>query len=160
MKAESDESLVALLAVELHESKKISLETLIYLQSQDEKITEVREQLMLNEKGFKNFVLKSRLVCRIHGRKAKTTKFLGVYIPSSILLAVVIYVHKHFNHPSQTQTHKEFCSLYYHLLAKTAVKKIFRKCMVCALAKNSEKIQIPIGRERTLRPDKPRECTV
>ena len=90
LKAESDESLVALLAAELHESKKISLETLIYLQSRDEKITEVREQLMLNEKGFKNFVLKSGLVCRIHGRKAETTQFLGVYIPSSILLAVVI----------------------------------------------------------------------
>ena len=59
LKAESDKSLVALLAAELHESKKISLETLIYFQSKDEKITEVREQLMLNEKGFKNFVLKS-----------------------------------------------------------------------------------------------------
>ena len=69
------------------------LETLIYLQSKDEKITEVREQLMLNEKGFKNFVLKSGSVCRIHGRKAETTQFLGVYIPSSKLLAVVIYVH-------------------------------------------------------------------
>ena len=57
LKAESDKSLVALLAA--HESKKISLETLIYFQSKDEKITEVREQLMLNEKGFKNFVLKS-----------------------------------------------------------------------------------------------------
>ena len=75
---------------------------------------------MLNEKGFKNFVLKSGLVCRIHGRKAETTQFLGVYIPSSILLAVVIYVHKHFNHPSQTQTHKEFCSLYYHPFFKMA----------------------------------------
>ena len=42
LKAESDESLVALLAAELHKSKKISLETLIYLQSKDEKITEVR----------------------------------------------------------------------------------------------------------------------
>ena len=70
MKAESDDSLVALLAAELHESKKISLETLIYLQSKDEKITEVREQLMLNEKGFKKFVLKSGLVRRIHRRKA------------------------------------------------------------------------------------------
>ena len=158
LKAESDDSLVALLAAELHESKKISLETLIYLQSRDEKITEVKEQLMQNEKGFKNFVMKSGLVCRIHGRKAETTQFLGVYIPTSILLAVIIYVHKHFNHPSQTQTHKEFCSLYYHPLAKTAVKKIFRKCMVCALARNSEKRQIPIGRERTLRPEKPREC--
>ena len=46
-----------------------------------------------------------------------------VYIPTSILLAVIIYLHKHFNHPSQTQTHKEFCSLYYHPLAKTAIKK-------------------------------------
>ena len=90
--------------------------------------------------------------------KAKTTQFLGVYIPTSILLAVIIYVHKHFNHPSQTQTHKEFCSLYYHPLAKTAIKKIFRKCMVCAMARNSEKRQIPVGRERTLRPEKPREC--
>ena len=37
LKAESDDSLVALIAAELHESKKISLETLIYLQSRDEK---------------------------------------------------------------------------------------------------------------------------
>ena len=66
--AESDESLAALLAAELHETKKISLETLIYLQNKDEKIREVRELLMLNEKGFKNFVVKSGLVCRIHGR--------------------------------------------------------------------------------------------
>ena len=156
--AESDESLAALLAAELHETKKISLETLIYLQNKDEKIREVRELLMMNDKGFKNFVVKSGLVCRVHGRKAETTQFLGVYIPTSILLAVIIYVHKHFNHPSQTQTHKEFCSLYYHPLAKTAIKKIFRKCMVCAMARNSEKRQIPVGRERTLRPEKPREC--
>ena len=73
LKSESYDSLVALLAAELHESKKISLETLIYLQSKDEKITKVREQLMLNDKGFKNFVLKSRLDCRILGRKAETT---------------------------------------------------------------------------------------
>ena len=52
LKAESDESLVALLAAELHESKKISLETLIYFQSKDEKLTEVREQLMLKENGL------------------------------------------------------------------------------------------------------------
>ena len=46
----------------------------------------------------------------------------------------------------------------YHPLAKTVVKKIFRKCLVCAMVRNSEKRQIPIGRECTLRPEKPREC--
>ena len=71
LKAESDDSLAALLAAELHESKKISLETLIYLQSRDEKITEVKEQLMQNEKGFKNFVLKSGLVCTVEYTEGK-----------------------------------------------------------------------------------------
>ena len=41
LKVESDDSLVALLAAELHESKKILLETLLYLQSKDEKKKEV-----------------------------------------------------------------------------------------------------------------------
>ena len=50
LKAESDDSLVVLLAAELHKTKKISVETLIYLHSRDKKITEVRKQLMLNER--------------------------------------------------------------------------------------------------------------
>ena len=80
LKAESDDNLAALLAAELHKTNKILLETLIYLQSRDEKIMEVREQLMLNKKGFESFVLKSGLLCRVHGRKAETTQYLGIFI--------------------------------------------------------------------------------
>ena len=80
LKAESDDNLAALLAAELHKTNKILLETLIYLQSRDEKIMEVREQLMLNKKGFESFVLKSGLLCRVHCRKAETTQYLCRYI--------------------------------------------------------------------------------
>ena len=155
---DSDAAVAGLLAAELHETKKISLENLIWLQSKDKKISEIKEMLLGNGKEYKNFVLRSELVCRVNHSNSETNRYFSVYIPSAILYAVIIYVHKHFQHPSQTQTYKEFQALYYHPMAKVAVRNIFRKCMVCALARNSEKRQIPIGRERTLRPENPREC--
>jgi hypothetical protein len=88
---------------------------------------------------------------------SSTTQYLGVYIPTSILYSVVIYVHKHFLHPSKTQTLKEFSALYYHPLARRAVKKVCESCIVCAQSRNAEVKNNTVGRERTLKPSKPRE---
>jgi Integrase zinc binding domain len=69
----------------------------------------------------------------------------------------VIYIHKHFLHPSKTQTLKEFQALYYHPFARREVKKVCEACLVCAQSRNAEQKQCTVGREWTLKPSKPRE---
>jgi hypothetical protein len=56
---------------------------------------------------------------------------------------VVIYVHKHFLHPSKTQTLKEFQALYYHPFAKKAVKIVCDSCVTCTQSRNAEKRTYP-----------------
>ena len=83
---------------------------------------------------------------------------MGLYVPDSILYAVIIYIHKFFHHPSLTQTFKEFRNLYYHPRAKQAVQNVCEACMICSSNRNFVRHDKTIGKQRTLNPKQPREA--
>jgi dUTPase len=147
----------ALLASDFADNYKLSTETLAELQNAEYRLRNIKDHLVGNPENYKNFVLKNGILCRQFTVEKAGTQFLGVYIPTSLLYAVVIYVHKHFLHPSKTQTLKEFQSLYYHPFAKRAVQKVCDSCVICTQSRNPIKSDRPVGRERTLKPMKPRE---
>ncbi len=98
------------------------LKTLIYLQSQDPHISYIKENL-LAKKDMKTFRLKKDIVCRIH-RNDEENSAMRIYVPSVLLYPIVVYIHKHFLHPSNSQMILEFSNLYYHPQATTAIKKV------------------------------------
>jgi hypothetical protein len=147
----------ALLAADLSDNFKLSVTTMVELQNKEKRIREIKENLVSDPGAYKYFRLKGDILCREFTVHSSTTQFLGVYIPTCILYSVIIYVHKHFLHPSKTQTFKEFSALYYHPLARRAVKKVCESCLVCAQTRNAEVKNNTVGRERTLKPSKPRE---
>ena len=153
---EKDET--ALLAADLCENKKISLTLFSQLQDLDKNITKIKNDIVENRKVPKYFVLKNDILCRQYTIKSNSSFFMGVYIPDSILYAVIIYIHKFFNHPSLTQTFKEFRNLYYHPRAKQAVKNVCEACMICASNRNFVRNDKAIGKQRTLNPKQPREA--
>jgi hypothetical protein len=119
----------ALLALYLCNDFKLSVYTLISLQKKEKRIREIKENLVSNPEEYKYYRIKSGILCREYSIDKNTTQYLGIYIPTSILCSVVIYIHKHILHPSKTQTLKEFSALYYHPFARRAVKKICEACI-------------------------------
>jgi hypothetical protein len=83
--------------------------------------------------------------------------FLGPYVPDKILKAVAVYIHRRNLHPSTTQTIKEFKAYNYHPIADRVIKEICRNCITCTQTRNREKRNVGVGRQRTLKPTKPRE---
>jgi hypothetical protein len=71
--------------------------------------------------------------------------------------AVVQYIHRRSLHTSATQTYKEFMANYYHPRAQKMAKEICKECIICTQSRNEAKRDIIIGRERTIKPEKPRE---
>ncbi len=67
------------------------------------------------------------------------------------------YVHRKYLHTSVTQTKKEFSANYYHPQSDKFAKEICRECVICTQSRNMEKRDITIGRQRTLKPERPRE---
>ncbi len=132
----SPNDLSHLLAADLAQNKKLSLETLIYLQSQDPHISYIKENL-LAKKDMKTFRLKKDIVCRVH-RNDEENSTMRIYVPSVLLYPIVVYIHKHFLHPSNSQMILEFSNLYYHPQAAAAIKKVGNACITCSLAKNPE----------------------
>jgi Integrase zinc binding domain len=147
----------ALLALDLCSDFKLSVCTLIALQNKEKRIREIKENLVSNPDEYKYYRIKSGILCREYSIDKNTTQYLGIYIPTSIIFSVVIYVHKHFLHPSKTHTLKEFSALYYYPFARRAVNKICEACITCAQTRNAEVKNNTVGRERTLKPGKPRE---
>ncbi|MEG1724594.1 MAG: RNase H-like domain-containing protein [Anaerovoracaceae bacterium] len=147
----------ALLAADLNDNYKLSVETLIELQNNERRMSRIKEDLVGNPKSHKYFSLMKGVLCREYNVANNTISHWAVYIPTSILYAVVIYIHKHYLHPSKTQTLKEFQCLYYHPFARKAVQMVCDSCLVCTQSRNAEKRRIPIGKQRTLKPLKPRE---
>ncbi|MFM8446308.1 MAG: hypothetical protein ACKN9Z_03015, partial [Actinomycetota bacterium] len=148
----------ALLAADFADSAKLTAETLANLQNAEKRLREIKESLIGDPDSHANFVLKNGILCRRYTIQTSSMQFLGVYIPTSILYAVVIYIHKHFLHPSKTQTLKEFQNLYYHPFVKKAVQKVCDSCLVCTQSRNQSKTETAVGRSRTLKPTKPREA--
>jgi dUTPase len=147
----------AMLAADLIQNNRLSVETLIKLQNEDEGIKTIKENLVGNPDAYNTYILKSGLVCKTYTVQHAGVTHLGIYIPTSILRAIVQYVHRRSLHTSITQTHKEFMANYYHPRAMREVKNICRECVICSQSRNTEKRDIHIGRERTVKPERPRE---
>jgi transposase InsO family protein len=153
----TQQSLEILLANELAENKKLTVESLIYYQNNDQYIKPIKESLLMENSHLKTFVLKKNVVCKLFKPSSTAQLTHAVYIPSVLLLPTIIYVHKHFLHPSRTQTFKEFASLYYHPHAKKMVKKICDSCLTCKMTKNPEIRDQSVGRTRSTEPSGPRK---
>ena len=147
----------ALLALDLLKDKKLSLHTLIKLQGEDDNIQLIRENLTGNQDAYGSYILKNGLVCKKFTVHHIGVTFLGIYIPTAILRAVMQYVHRRYLHTSVTQTKKEFSANYYHPQSDKFAKEICRECVICTQSRNMEKRDITIGRQRTLKPERPRE---
>ena len=147
----------ALLAADLNDNYKLSIETLIELQNNERRLREIKNNLVGGSEEYKYFCIKKGVLCREYNVANSTISQWGIYEPTSILYAVVIYIHKHFLHPSKTQTLKEFRCLYYHPFVKRAVQMVCDSCITCKQSRNPEKRNVSIGKERTLKPLKARE---
>jgi hypothetical protein len=69
---------------------------MVELQNREKRIREIKNNLVGNPSAYKYFRLKGDILCREFTVHSSTTQYLGVYIPTSILYSVVIYVHKRF----------------------------------------------------------------
>jgi hypothetical protein len=147
----------AMLAEDLIQHNKISLDTLIKMQGEEESIRTIRENLVGNPSAYNTYTLQSGLVCKKFTLHHAGVTYLGIYVPTEILRAVVQYIHRRSLHTSATQTYKEFMANYYHPRAQKMAKEICKECVICAQSRNEEKRDIRIGRERTIKPEKPRE---
>jgi dUTPase len=145
-----------LLAADLLVNRKLTIETLIYLQNQDPHIAYYKDK-MLPKQAERKFIMKKGVVCKISKTKLGE-ETLVVYLPSVLLYPTVVYIHKYFLHPSRTQTLLEFQQHYYHPQAPSAISKVCRACLVCAMSKNPEYRLIPVGTERTVNPTQPRQA--
>ena len=153
----TQETLSALLAADLADNKKLSIESLIYYQNNDENIAKIKRE-MDGEKKQSKFILKQGILCRQFTEKQIGQNRFVIYLPTILLIPTIIYIHKHFLHASKTQTWKEFASLYFHPKAKTTISQICLSCMTCAMTRNAENKQIPIGRNRSINPIAPRQA--
>ncbi len=147
----------ALLAADLTDNYKLSVDTLVELQNKEIRLQRIKEDLLGNPDAHKYFCIKKGVLCREYTITKTSVQQWGIYVPTSILYAVVIYVHKFFMHPSKTQTYKEFENLYYHPFAKKAVQIVCEACVTCTQSRNAETRKLHVGRERTIKPVKPRE---
>jgi hypothetical protein len=117
---------------------KLTQHELAHLQSKDELIQQIYESIIGNNNEHKHFKLRNGIVCREYDLVKDSTRFLGPYIPTDILDAVVIGVHKSHSHPSKRQTYEEFNRVYYHPRARRAVARVCDACETCSLSKNTK----------------------
>ena len=122
----------------------------------DPKILQIKEEL-LGKNKLKTFILHKNIVCKTFHNKQNITGSMAIYLPTALLKATIIYIHRHYLHPSKSQTFKEFASLYFHPHGKRVVKQICEACITCQMARNPENKNIPIGQNRSLQPKQPRE---
>ena len=152
----TSDDLSQLLAADLLMNKKLTLDTLIYLQNSDPHIAYLKDA-MLNSKPIRKFSLKKGVICKT-SKNAAGVENLVIYLPSVLLYPVMVYIHKYFLHCSKSQTLVQFQEMYFHPQEKKAALKISNACLVCALSRNPEYRLIPVGKERTINPTKPRQA--
>ena len=119
----TDSELAALLAADLADNKKLSPDQFIYFQNMDPKILQIKEEL-LGKHSLKTFTLFKNIVCKEFQTDQNIAGRLAIYLPTALLKPTIIYIHRHFLHPSKSQTFKEFTSLNFHPHAKRVIKQI------------------------------------
>jgi len=152
----SDEALKSLLAADLAENRKLTLDSLIYFQTTDPLISKIKDSL-LGSSDLKTFVLKKNIVCKIFQPRDNTQPRSVIYLPTVLLLPTIIYVHRFYLHTSISQTFKQFALHYYHPHARKYVSKVCNSCIICTIARNPEKRNVPTGTNRSFQPNGPRE---
>ncbi len=106
-----------------------TLDTLVHLQSQDPHIAHVKEKL-INKEKCTTYCLKKNVVCKI--KYQEESQILQLYVPSVLLYPIIVYIHKHFLHPTKSQMILEFDSMYFHPQSKKAIGKVCKACIPCA----------------------------
>jgi hypothetical protein len=102
--------------------------------------------------------MKKGIVCKIFKETESQEPRQVIYIPTSLLIPTIIYIHKLFLHPSRSQTYKQFTETYYHPQARKVIQRICKACIICSATRNVEYKNIPVGKERTFTPTQPREA--
>ena len=149
-------TIASLLAADLADNRKLSIESLVYFQTTDPLIAKIKDNL-LGTTDLKSFVLKKNVVCKLFQGTPDIVPKFAIYIPTVLLLPTIIYVHTHFLHASKTQTFREFAQLYYHPNAKRMIAKVCNACLTCSMARNPENRSVPVGQIRSLQPTAPRQ---
>jgi dUTPase len=153
----TEQEVSALLAADLSMNRKLTVESFQYFQNMDPVISAIKENLV-GKNTLPAYTMKKGIVCKIFKETESQEPRQVIYIPTSLLIPTIIYIHKHFLHPARSQTYKQFIETYYHPQARRAIQRICKACIVCSATKNVEYKNIPVGRERTFTPTQPREA--
>jgi dUTPase len=153
----TDNTITMLLASDLMQNKRLSIESFEYYQNNDKFIQPIKENL-LGKNNLKSFILKKNIVCKLYRMKPHQESKYVIYLPQVLLLPTIAYLHKFYLHPSATQTFKQFSQHYYHPHAKRTIKKLCNSCFTCKLSRNHENKNVSIGTERSIKPTAPRQA--
>ncbi len=148
--------LTTLLAADLANNKKISLDSMIYYQNSDPFIAKIKSEIEASQEES-NYIIKNGLLCKKFPLNHMGNNTAALVLPDILLLPVIVYIHKYFLHPSNHQTWIEFASMYYHPKAKQTIKKVCDSCITCSMSRNHENKSVPIGTNRSFIPIKPRQ---
>ncbi len=148
--------LTTLLAADLANNKKISLESMKYYQNADPFISKTKSEIEASQDNSQ-YVLKNGLLCKKFPQNHIGNNIAALVLPDILLLPVIVYIHKYFLHPSNHQTWIEFASMYYHPRAKQTIKKVCDSCITCSMSRNHENKFVPLGTNRSFNPTKPRQ---
>jgi hypothetical protein len=147
----TEQEVSALLAADLSVNRKLTVESFQYFQNMDPVISAIKENLV-GKNTLPAYTMKKGIVCKIFKETESQEPRQVIYIPTTLLIPTIIYIHKHFLHPSRSQTYKQFIETYYHPQARKAIQRICKACIVCSATRNVEYKNIPVGRERTFTP--------
>jgi hypothetical protein len=126
--------LTTLLAADLANNKKISLESMIYYQNADPFISKTKSEIEASQDNS-NYILKNGLLCKKFPLNHIGNNVAALVLPDILLLPVIVYIHKYFLHPSNHQTWIEFASMFYYPRAKQTIKKVCDSCITCSMSK-------------------------
>jgi hypothetical protein len=148
--------LTTLLAADLANNKKISLDSMIYYQNSDPFVAKIKSEVEASQ-DKSNYIIRNGLLCKKFPLNHMGNNTAALVLPDILLLPVIVYIHKYFLHPSNHQTWIEFASTYYHPKAKQTIKKVCDSCITCSMSRNHENKSVPVGTNRSFIPTKPRQ---
>jgi dUTPase len=152
-----NKTISTMLAEDLADHKKLTLPSLIYFQTIDPAIQAIKDQLLGQKQNNSPFKLIKGVVCKSFTNTTLPNIKTVIYLPNSLVLATIIYIHKYFLHTSKTQTYKQFSMLYYHPKAKALISDVCNQCLTCAASRNFISHNSEIGKVRSLQPTGPRQ---
>jgi hypothetical protein len=86
----TDNTITMLLASDLMQNKKLSVESLEYYQNNDRFIQPIKENL-LGKNDLKSFILKKNIVCKLYRTKTNQESKYVIYLPQVLLLPTIAF---------------------------------------------------------------------